>query len=753
MMRAGGSERRWIRAAVSAGLFVLAVAVRALPWPTMRWSEAVVPSSWDAFYHLRRIAWGVVHFPAVLDFDPYLNFPRGAKPIWSPAFDWVVAALARPLVGVSDLDALAAWVIWAPPLLGGATVVALTAVLWRPFGARVAVLSGATLAVLPAHFWYSQLGFVDHHAAVALVATLALGGALGMLRTPPPSPLRTATWGLALAACLLVWPGALLHVALLDVAVFVRIVTSRAEADAVARARGFAWAHAVGLAALWPLCAGNSWPQWGGFSPVVLTSFQPWLFAWIAALAGGCALLWRRTPLGASPGRRIALAALLGGLGLLASLVAQPGLLEGAGDALRWLARRERFQSQVAESLPLLAGAGAWWIAAQRLSLFVFAAPAAIAFAALRVRGRPDAGRVRLMLWWTAGLLAATLAQRRFFNTYALGQAWLFAWCLVSASDWLGRRRILGAPPSRRLAAVLVGGLAIALLAPSLASYRTELANLLGTGPDGRLEVGASAMRRRATVAVGRWMRVHTPETAGWLDPAGSPEYGVLAPWEAGHALLWEAHRPTVIDNFGDDLGPENFELAERIYAGSEAEAMPLLGELRVRYVVVGASPAAAGGRAGPGSLLRSLYQRDGAELVGPEAGLARVAAAERHRLVYESPPAEAGDGALPLYKVFEVVAGARLEGFAPPGSRVELRIGLVSEHRRSGVYRASAVADASGRYAFRVPYATRRGPWAVQTGRRARLLCGDRTGRVAIPEDSVLHGGLVEGPDLRAGS
>ena len=64
MERAGGGKRRWNRVVVSAGLFVLAVAVRALPWRTVLTPEGVVPSSWDAFYHLRRIAWSVVRSTA-----------------------------------------------------------------------------------------------------------------------------------------------------------------------------------------------------------------------------------------------------------------------------------------------------------------------------------------------------------------------------------------------------------------------------------------------------------------------------------------------------------------------------------------------------------------------------------------------------------------------------------------------------------------------------------------------------------------
>ena len=749
MTQAGGSERRGcggqergsqergsqgLAIAVSAGLFVLAVAVRALPWRTVLTQDGVIPSSWDAFYHLRRIAWGVAHFPSVLDFDRYLSFPDGAKPIWSPAFDWLAAAILRPFVASGDLAALEAATVWAPPLLGGATVAVLAWVCWRHFGPSVGAAAGGVLALLPAHYWYSQLGFLDHHAAVALVSTLALAAALEMVREPEPGVGTALAWGIGLAACLLVWPGSLLHVALLEVAVFAHVLWGPRGPDSARRAGRFALAQVVALAAVWPLSIGNEWPQWGAFSPLVLSRFQPWLFAVLALLGAGCWALWARSGVGATPVRRLWSATGVVALLLGASVLAWPELLAGAEDAFRWLARRESFQAQVAESRPLLAGDDGLRIGIRRLSLFLFAAPLAMAVAWRRQAGRPDAARVRLLVWWCAGLLAATLAQKRFFNTYAVGQAWLFAWVLVVLHRELVNR--LG--PSRRLgAAVLVASLAVLLLAPSLASYRPALANLRRADDDEpRFEVGASGLRRRAAVGMARWIRAHTPETAGWLDPSRVPEYGVLAPWEVGHVLQWVARRPTLIDNFGDDLGPENFELAQRLYAGTEAEAVPILEDLQLRYVVVTADPAAAGGRAGPRSLLRSLYHRDGAGL-------------SRHRLVYESLPGEAKEGAPPLYKVFEVVPGASLEGFAPPGSRIDLRLTFTTQRKRVGVYRSSAVSDASGRYTFRVPYATRRSPSAVRTGRRVHLVCNGRAARVAIPEEAVLTGGRIDGPDL----
>ena len=49
----------------------------------------------DASYHARRILWGVANFPHVLQFDPYLNYPSGARVPWPPLYDWLLSSAAR----------------------------------------------------------------------------------------------------------------------------------------------------------------------------------------------------------------------------------------------------------------------------------------------------------------------------------------------------------------------------------------------------------------------------------------------------------------------------------------------------------------------------------------------------------------------------------------------------------------------------------------------------------------------------------
>jgi dolichyl-diphosphooligosaccharide--protein glycosyltransferase len=89
------------------GLFAAAVGLRAVRFGTvLRNGELQTLFAADEFYHLRRIWFTVVNFPASLDFDFYMNQPLGAQPIWPPFFDWCIAALARVLVGADEQGAV-----------------------------------------------------------------------------------------------------------------------------------------------------------------------------------------------------------------------------------------------------------------------------------------------------------------------------------------------------------------------------------------------------------------------------------------------------------------------------------------------------------------------------------------------------------------------------------------------------------------------------------------------------------------------
>ncbi|MFP6655579.1 MAG: STT3 domain-containing protein, partial [Myxococcota bacterium] len=246
-----------LRMATPVLLFVVALATRLISWHSVFQKGGVTPHGNDAYYHLRRIRYSVEHFPDVLHFDPLMNFPDGAQAIWSPTFDWLVAALLRGLPGIDQPDRLEIEAMLIPPILGAITVVLVYFLALRFFSRRVAVLSALSMAVLPAHSLYSRVGALDHHVLVALVVAIMLALAMSLFsKNPgelarPHKPVDSARLGLSAAlgasigAAVLVWPGTLLQVGVLQLGFVVRLLTSPNVEEAKGWSLRFCVVHLV----------------------------------------------------------------------------------------------------------------------------------------------------------------------------------------------------------------------------------------------------------------------------------------------------------------------------------------------------------------------------------------------------------------------------------------------------------------------------------------------------------------------------
>lgn len=755
-----GANRRWVRLGAPPALFLLAFAIRGLPFQTVLIEGRPLFFGSDVYYHMRRIVYSIVRFPAALGFDPYINFPDGCRAIWTPFFDWGIAALLRPFWGHLTPVQLERMVIWVPPVLGAATVVALYFLAQRHFGTAVALIAGAVLSVLSAHFWYSQVGFIDHHAVVALATTLVIAAAMALLArsSREPEGLRPA-WqisvatGSAMGASLLLWPGSLLHVGLVEVGLLTYFLARSRREDAAGFARRLTLAHGVAFCLLFPFGAASTWTEWSRFSPVVLSAFQPWYFGTAALFSAVCAACWRHPRAGGTRARRCASALAIGAALVTVGAFLFPDLLFAAGDAWEWLAKRDSFQAHVAESDPLFFEGDQFTLAVAfvRLSIFAPAVPVALGVAYWAVRRDRHRAPVLLFLWWTLGLSTVTVFQRRFFNSSSVAIALLLAltvcWIHTKLPPSLLRRSW-----TRRLAKGALALGTVFLLLPVLGSYGPYVANQIGGLRNRPLSVAPFTRKQVEAVEMANWLRVHTPQTSGWLHPAARPEYGILAPWTIGHVLEYEARRPTVTNNFGDDVGRKNYLLARRYYQSEEDAAADLLDRLGVRYVVAQYAPNYLGEDPVDRSMFFSLFAHDGSASDAPpgEPPWAAVPALERHRMIYESvplvrttPPRDS------FYKVFEYVAGARVVGRTAPGERIRATLPVRTNRRRKFSYRAYAVGSSDGRYEFRFPYANSDGPATVRVGPHYTLECDGKTARVSIDERAVTTGARIEGPAL----
>jgi hypothetical protein len=102
------------------------------------------------------------------------------------------------------------------------------------------------------------------------------------------------------------------------------------------------------------------------------------------------------------------------------------------------------------------------------------------------------------------------------------------------------------------------------------------------------------------------------------------------------------------------------------------------------------------------------------------------------------------GKTILPMFKLFEVVAGARLAGEAEPGERVRLKLPLVTNTGRQFLYRSDATTGPDGRFEFVVPYPTETGDSAVVPLGPYLIKVGEEIFEASVTENDVDTGQAV---------
>ncbi|MEE3329428.1 MAG: STT3 domain-containing protein [Myxococcota bacterium] len=710
-MNALRAQRQW---AAPLALFLLALLFRSLPFGRVFTDERTVFTGNDAWYHMHRVRDSLApgNWPSLIDFDPLLNWPHGARAIWTPFFDLIVSTFTLPFHAVGGLAAAEIAAAWLPPLLGALCVVVLYFAARELTDETTARIAGALLAVLVSHTWYSQVGFVDHHVAVTLLAALMLLLAMQFARAPDLS--GSALLSAAQATAILLWPGALLHV------VFIEVGTNLALAQRSQRATALAYkhrslGHVFALVLVGPFCLGQQWAAWSDYSATVLSLFQPLLFVGFGLHAAACSQLLR-SEFAESPARRtgVVVGTALG-LGL-AAVGLIPGLRESGVEALAWFGRSEAFQANVAESEPLLYRGGTFTLeaAALRLSWLFVALPllwAAFMWTAWgesrRSHSEERAG-VLVFGSWAFGILLAAFFQKRFAHSASLAAALLYAWGLRSLLTRMARH---GAP---RAAGVAAAAVLLLALAPALRLHAETLrASLRG-------EFTTSNHSKQRLLDAADWLRTH----------AGEPATGVLAPWHLGHPLLYVSGLPMVVGNFGDDIGAANFERHLEYFRATETRGARILDSVRTRFVVVESIPLKTRNEMGP----RMMHRR----LTVPE-----LRDLERHRLRYASLPDGRPSGTA-SYRIFELVDGAIVEGRAAPGATVAARMRVGRNQIALANASVTTTAGADGRYALRLAQAgsdALSGKWQIVSDRRSMPL--------DVPEAAVLAGERLHGPDF----
>jgi asparagine N-glycosylation enzyme membrane subunit Stt3 len=547
--------------------------------------DTVVPLDSDSAYHMRRARFAAASFPRTILFDPLMNFPTGGVAIWPPLFDLALAAPARLADGAgASPAAVARGAAWVP--VGLAIVsIALAGFLGRfLYGPVPGAAAALFVALCPGHVLWSQYAHTDQHAAESACGLAVLLAFLKCREDPesPRGPRREAAAGLLLAIAVLTWQGAIYWGAILALSL---VLERLREPHSVARAAAWTLAFPAALTALataaWWSAAGVPHP------PLTYVSFGFFQPLFLAAMAGGVAAIdlviatLRREPARDDARRLIAALVLTGSLvatlPFARALVSATlnGVLYSAGTTsevpgaspMGYVSYPKNWLHGIFEARPLFAdGPGLAW---RQLSAAFFLAPLVVlAWIARAVRGESPRIHVALAVWGSVTLFLAV--SQRLDVYYA---APLAALALIEAARTAASRL-----PSRPALAAAAAGLLLAW--PMQRGLADELATTYVPGSD-FLDTLA---RLREKTAAASSLDAYDPRLLGPppFPPALANAEAVLAPWSAGHWILYGAERPVVANNFGYGfLDSIRFFLTD-----SDAEAFAIAKRRRARWIL-----------------------------------------------------------------------------------------------------------------------------------------------------------------------
>jgi dolichyl-diphosphooligosaccharide--protein glycosyltransferase len=717
------------------GISALALALRLLGAEQVFRGQDVIFRGYDSYYHVRRALYSLLHFPAVLERDPLLNYPFGSAVPWPPLYDALIAAVAKLLGGdEATLEHVAAL---APPLLGALSVIPAYFVGRRLGGRGVGLVAALFVATLDAHVAASRVGLADHHAAAALLGMLLLQATLAVADRRSASP--GGAWiGLVAArvALVLAIPGSVIPLAVSETGLITATVL---EPDARRRGRLRRAGMVSALAAaglLLPFAWTAATTADYGVNPNYFTTFHPLLFACIAALHALLGFFERGFgPASAS----VRLARLIGcgaGLALLLT-AASADLRSGLEYGLRFLSGTHSAGDRVLEERPLLAFHGRL-DPTQALRLFGLASvllPLVPIYLFRALRDRPLRPALGIFSAWFLFFAALSLSAVRFANEFA-GAAAVGLALVALAVARAAPPRLMRLPGAIR--AALGVAVFIALLGPVAWIHKGRALRLF------RSVSGAAQPARTLETSMYRFaqqVRAATPETRGFLDPSEVPEYGIFTWSGIGHHLHYVARRATVADNFGPVTGLDdrNFMLSDQLFRyQAPVRALRTLRRLNTPYIVTtdfGWKDAEV--------FLNRLHRDDAAAREGRRA-------IPQLRLLAESPPRGSRGS---RFKLFQLVEGAALRFDAPAGTPVEVRVALRTNAGRALVWSNRGIAGPNDRARLRIPYPSGRSLAPTHAIGPVELITRTGAYTVEIRESDVREGSEIEVPTESAPS
>ena len=150
-------------------VFVVALYLRIiLPYANSIHAGSIIISDFDPYYHLRIGEFTIQHFPNVLAFDPYVDYPNGFWIGWPPLYDFLASAYAMAAMALFHVD-YQVGVATFPAVLGALAILPVYYITKLVFDWKAGIVAAALLTVLPANLLRSMVGNLNHHVAAEVL--------------------------------------------------------------------------------------------------------------------------------------------------------------------------------------------------------------------------------------------------------------------------------------------------------------------------------------------------------------------------------------------------------------------------------------------------------------------------------------------------------------------------------------------------------------------------------------------------------
>lgn len=794
-------------------VILVAFLMRMISYSTVTANGGITFIGYDSFYHMRRILYTASNFPHSLNFDSYINYPGGFEVGWPPLFDFLGALLAKVLGGGHpNLYTTEFAGALLPVLLGVLTIIPLYIAAASVSDRKTALLGALIFAVIPAHVYISRFGAVDHHVAETLLSTsayacfiLALKWAReGSLSLPSLKNISSekklikslalaGASGLFFALLIYTWVGALVFVSFILLYTFIQTTSDLKDGK---NSDYLLICSTVTLLATLlftiPLSAGSLRPGLE-MSAMYLSWFQVF---YVFSMLVGTLILWgfslyiskKDLDWKYYPAALI----LVSVAGLLSLRIFSAESYSFVIEGMRFFLGKGEYIGTISEALPIFLTSEGKLTFSQvlgSLGLCFLSALGGFFLLGLEWKGEKSKPEGVFFLLWSVFFAYLMLSQRRFSYLFAVNVAILtsyFLWVLLESFNFETEVRKLvksESIPGKNAVPALKAGKETKSKTKSKSKINSPSVSKKNFQPDyfkivsSLILIGlvfipciwagfAFAKDEGFIDPVWKesltWLGSSSPETSYYLEPSGTPEYGVLSWWDYGNWIVYLAKRPAVSNNFQTGID----DSAHFFTTDSEEEAKTIIEKLKVKYVIT--DNLMAGGKFG--SIVKlageDINKYVNIQTVNGNGGLQTVATAKKEftetelyklheldgsnlgnlRLVHENTVPEMNDTSSDV-KIFEFVPGARLSGTADPGQNITATLELSSNTGRKFTYQNEAVSDKNGSFEITVPYSTENTAGGVNALSAYSLNAGGNTtvSEIQVTEDDLLKGNRVE--------